>query len=79
MKTTMVITKQWQLHIPKKVREAIGLERPTTVEVEARKGKIIIVPKKGGVMDKAGKYKRYARGKKINLDNIRDYIDYSQS
>lgn len=26
----------------------------------------------------AGKYEKYAKGKKINLERIRDYIDYSK-
>lgn len=77
MKSTIPITRQWQVHIPKRIREAIGLTEPQTVEIEAKHGKILITRQEDGVMADAGKYAKYARGKKIDLDNIRDQIDYS--
>jgi len=41
-------------------------------------GKTIIKrKKKQSILDLAGKYKAIAVHKKIDIDNIRDYIDYS--
>lgn len=77
MSQTIAITRQWQIHIPKALREAIGLDKPTMADIKAEKGKLIITPKKSGIFKFAGKYAKYAKNKKIDLDNIRDYIDYS--
>lgn len=38
---------------------------------------LVIKPKKSAVLKLAGKYKNLSAKKKINLDNIRDRIDYS--
>ncbi|MEK7577722.1 MAG: hypothetical protein AAB492_03870 [Patescibacteria group bacterium] len=41
-------------------------------------GKVVIKKKKEkSILDLAGKYKAIAAHKKIDIDNIRDYIDYS--
>lgn len=77
MTQTIAITRQWQIHIPKALRQAIGLEKATMAEIKAENGTLIITPKKSGIFSLAGKYAKYAKGKKIDLDNIRDYIDYS--
>lgn len=77
MTQTIAITRQWQIHIPKAIRKAIGMDKPGVAEIVAEDNKIIITPKKSGIMALAGKYEKYAKGKKIDLDNIRNKIDYS--
>ena len=77
MNTTISITNKWQIHIPKSIRGALGLDKPGKVAIKAFPGKIIITPAKSVIMQYAGKlHKRYNK-KKINVNNVRDIIDYS--
>lgn len=71
------ITSGWQVYIPEKIREEIGLDKPIQVEITTKKKSIIIKPKKSGILSLAGKLSKYAKNApNIDLDNIRDYIDY---
>lgn len=77
MAQTIAITRQWQIHIPKAIREAIGMDEPGVAEIEVENNKIIITPKKSGILALAGKYHHLYKKKPINIENIRDVIDYS--
>ena len=77
MLTTITATRQWQVHIPKSLREAIGWERPGKATAKAVKGKIVIEPQESEIMKLAGSLSHIKPTKKIDIDNIRDYIDYS--
>lgn len=37
-------TSKWQITIPKKVRETVGLEEKTPLNVSSEKGKIVMTP-----------------------------------
>ncbi len=79
MSQTISITSKWQIHIPVAIRQKLNLTHPSQASIKATsKGEILIKPKKGGVLSLAGKYKDLKPNKKIDVDNIRDYIDYSQ-
>lgn len=77
MNTTITITQQWQVYIPEKVRELIGLVDPGQAELEVKGDSMVIRPKKSAVLKLAGKYKNLVKNKKINLDDVRDRVDYS--
>lgn len=77
MTTTIAVTSRWQIHIPKSFRKVFGQEKPGKVQVTLEKDKLIIQPVKSRFLDLAGKYEYKAKKKKIDIDNIRDYIDYS--
>lgn len=77
MQTTIAITSKWQIHIPKAARKALNLTKPSRVEVETKGNKLVLTPIESPILKLAGKYEKYAKGKKINLAKIRDYIDYS--
>lgn len=77
MQTTISITRKWQIHIPKAARKALKLNRPGKAEVKVKGSELIVKPIESKILQLAGKYAKYAKGKKINLDKIRDYIDYS--
>lgn len=77
MNTTISITNKWQIHIPKSLRYGLGLTRPGKVTIKAEPGKIIIMPAKSAIMQYAGKLHERYNKKKIDIDNIRDKIDYS--
>jgi len=77
MQTTILITNKWQIHIPKSFRGVLGLDKPGKVAIKAVSGKIIITPTRSTIMQYAGKmHEKYDR-KKINIDNVRDIVDYS--
>ena len=77
MQTTISITRKWQIHIPKAARKALRLTKPSKAEVKVEGKKLIVVPLESKILQLAGKYAKYAKGKRINIDRIRDYIDYS--
>lgn len=77
MNTTISITNKWQIHIPKSLREIMGLEKPGKVAIKAEQGKIVITPVKSAIMQYAGKLHEKYNKKKINIDKVRDLIDYS--
>lgn len=77
MNTTISVTNKWQIHIPKSLRGALGLDKPGKVTIQAVPGKIIITPTKSTIMQYAGKLHENYNKKKIKIDNIRDLIDYS--
>lgn len=77
MDTTIAITNKWQIHIPKSLRSALGLEKPGKVAIKTETGKIIITPAKSAIMQYAGKLHEKYNKKKINIDRVRDIIDYS--
>lgn len=79
MQTTISITSKWQVHIPKAARKALGLKKPGVLEIKAKKGELVLTPAKKSILDYAGKYHYLlnAKTRKINIDKIRDYIDYS--
>ncbi len=79
MEATIAITSKWQIHIPKAARKRVGLTKPGIIRLVAKKGVITIIPKKESILDYAGKYHYLLNEKtrKIKIDKIRDYIDYS--
>jgi len=77
MNTTISITNRWQIHIPKSIRGNLGLAKPGKVTIKGEAGKIIITPAESKIMQYAGKLHRKYKEKKINIDNARDLIDYS--
>jgi len=77
MNTTILITNKWQIHIPKSFRGVLGLDKPGKVAIKAVEGKIIITKAKSTIMQYAGKLHEKYDKRKINIDNVRDIIDYS--
>lgn len=75
MTQTVTITPQWQVHIPKKVREMLKLDKPYKAKLTVKDNKIILEPQRSSIFELKGKLKkRHKPG--IDIDNIRDYIDY---
>lgn len=79
MQTTISITNKWQIHIPKSARKALNLTKPGRVEIKTEQNKLILIPVESRILQMAGKYEKYTKGKKVDLDKIRDYIDYSKT
>ena len=68
------ITSKFQVHIPVKVREELGLTHGKA-KIYVKDKKIIIEPKKGDFLSLGGAFKV---DNPIPAEKIRDYIDYSR-
>lgn len=79
MTTTIAITSNWQVHIPKTIRKQAGLKKPSKATIKVKGGTIIIKPQESEVLKLVGKYKHLYKKKPIDIDNIRDHIDYSKA
>lgn len=79
MESTISITSKWQIHIPKSIRKSLKMTKPVQAFIQVKQGRIVITPRPSKVLGLAGKYAKYTKDKKIDLDNIRDYIDYSKT
>lgn len=77
MNTTISVTNKWQIHIPKSLRGALGLNKPGRVIIGAVPGKIIITPARSTIMQYGGKLHERFHKKKINIERVREIIDYS--
>lgn len=79
MEATIAITRKWQIHIPKAMRSALGTKRPGMVKIKATKNKLVITPKRSSILDLAGSLHHLYKKNPIDIDHVRDYIDYSQA
>ena len=74
---TVSITSKWQVHIPVVIRKMLKLKKPTQVVISVHNGAIVMKPKESQILKMAGSLKGIKPTKTINIDRIRDYIDYS--
>lgn len=79
MEATIAVTSKWQIHIPKAMRGVLGKKKPGMVKIKAEKNKLVISPAKKSILDLAGSLQHLYKKKPIDIDNIRDYIDYSEA
>lgn len=78
MQTTITTTQQWQIYIPEAVRQALGLNMPKNFIAQVHNKKLILTPTDSPILKLAGKYKSVQEKKKIDVDSIRDQINYSE-
>lgn len=78
MEQIIAITSKWQIHIPLKIRQDLNWTKPSLVKISAQKQKIILQPQPSQILKLAGKFSHKKPVRKINLEKIRDFIDYSQ-
>lgn len=76
MQTTITTTQQWQIYIPEAVRQALGLNTPKNFIAQVDNEKLILTPADSPILKLAGKYNTVQKKKKINVDQIRDQINY---
>ncbi|MBU1088320.1 hypothetical protein KKC08_00450 [Patescibacteria group bacterium] len=74
----ITITPNWQFYIPGNIRKQIKLNRPTKAKISVKNKKIVIEPIKSKILTGAGMFAGSKPNRKIDVDNIRDFIDYSQ-
>ena len=78
MQQLITITRQWQVYLPEEIWNKINLEKPGKASIHVKKGKIVIKSLKSQVLSLAGVLKDNKPKKKVKIEKIRDYIDYSQ-
>lgn len=78
MNSTISITSNWQIHIPKSVREKLGITTATQASLTLRGDEIIIKPKKSKFLSSAGVLNKDFQKNNIDINRIRDQIDYSK-
>lgn len=78
MEQTISITPKWQIHIPVEFRKKLGLTAPGLAKIWLIDKQIIIKPKASSLLELAGKYKNHKPKVKVDIDRIREKIDYSK-
>lgn len=79
MTMTISMTSRGQIHIPKAMREELGMYKPGTLRITLVNNVITLKPVQSKLLQSAGKYAHYRKGKEhIDINNIRDIIDYSE-
>lgn len=62
------------------MRSVLGAKKPGQVRLKTSKNKLVVTTPQSRILSLAGKYhKHYLRHKKVNVNHIRDYIDYGQA
>lgn len=74
---TVSITPKWQVHIPISIRKQLGLSKPIKADIFVDGKNIIMQPKKSRIFKLEGSLKQIKPSKHINIDRVRDHIDYS--
>ena len=78
METIVSITSQWQIYLPQSVRKAMGLKHPTQAKLTVKNKQLMVTPYESPILSMFGKYAKIKPSHPINLDRIRDIIDYTQ-
>ncbi|HWS23534.1 MAG TPA: AbrB/MazE/SpoVT family DNA-binding domain-containing protein [Anaerolineales bacterium] len=78
MTTTVSITSQWQIYLPEQIRKALGLSKPTQATLTVHGDKLIVTPKTSPFLTMAGKYIHKKPTQPINLNRVRDLVDYTK-
>lgn len=81
MSTTISITPNNQIHIPLYIRKKLNLTAPSKATISVEDNRIIIEPiTNNAVLNLAGSYKSVVKNNKdIDVENIRDLIDYTNA
>lgn len=69
------LTEKWQMTIPKKVRQALGITRPGRIVVGVEpKRKAFLIDQTPSIFDVAGKFKP-RRNKNVDVLKAREYFE----
>ena len=68
-----------EVQIPPELLKLLHLKKREKVLVNVKNGRLVITPKKkSGVLEIAGIYRSAKSKKKVDIDRVRDVIDYSE-
>lgn len=72
------MTRSWQVYIPEQIRKSMGIDAPTLFEATVKDNSLVLKPTKSRFLELGGALNKYhKKNPNIDIDNIRDYIDYS--
>lgn len=74
---TTTLTKKGQVHIPVLVRDELGISAPSRFKVHIQGKNIILEPDNSSILQLAGILKGTKPIKPVEIEKIRDFIDYS--
>lgn len=82
METSVTITPKFQVSIPVSIRKYLKMTKHGKAKISAKmvgtRKIITLEPDDSDILSLAGKYAHKKPTKKIDVDNIRDLVDYSQ-
>ncbi len=82
METSVTITPKFQVSIPVSIRKYLGMTKHGKAKITAKmigKRKIIILePDESDILSLAGIFKGSKPIRPVDVDNIRDEVDYSK-
>lgn len=78
MEQLLTITRQWQIYLPEEIRRQLRIKQPGKAKAVVRKGQVLIKPLKSRILSLAGALAGQKPKKKIKIEKIREFIDYSQ-
>ena len=82
METSVTITPKFQVSIPVSIRKYLGMTKHGKAKISAKmvgtRKIITLEPDDNDILSLAGKYAHKKPARKIDVDNIRDLVDYSQ-
>lgn len=74
MQTVTTITPKFQVHIPRKIREKIGLTKHGRAKISAKNRTIVIEPLPDEFLSLGG---TFSVQRPVPAEKIRNYIDYT--
>jgi len=77
MQTTISITRQWQIYLPKSIRKLLKVNAATKLKAQVKNGQLILTPTQSSVLKLAAKYQKKYQQEPVKLEKIREKIDYS--
>ena len=79
MTQTLTITKQWQIYLPQDIRKALKLTSTSRFKAQIKDKQLILTPQESPILKMAGKLKKYHQKNPIDIDNLRDHIDWTKA
>ena len=82
MEASVTITPKFQVSIPVSIRKYLRMTKHGKAKISAKmigtRKIITLEPEESDILSLAGKYAHKKPAVKIDVDNIRDLVDYSQ-
>ncbi|MCX6706158.1 MAG: hypothetical protein NTV24_03610 [Candidatus Woesebacteria bacterium] len=76
MLQTTTITQKWQMTLPKKIRQVLGIQKPGQILLEVTDQKCLKISQKGSILELAASLPPKNKNNQIlDIANVRDYIE----
>jgi len=76
MLQTTTITQKWQMTLPKKIRQVLGIQKPGQVLLEVTNQKCLKISQKGSLLELSGSLPpKNKNNQALDIPNIRNHIE----